>query len=170
MQTIRVDDQIEIRQVEEYVWEVLQQGEMRVPGRIYTDRHGIRDLASEAQQGGWSSLRQVVNVACLPGIQLASMAMADVHPGYGFPIGGVGAFDMEEGVVSVAGVGYGRLRHRDEDRRAFGFGRGDDGLQELEVVYVKGRDGVRARPGGPEYFVCVGEGHNLPLSLKYRGR
>jgi tRNA-splicing ligase RtcB len=48
----------------------------------------------------------VINVACLPGIQEASMAMADVHPGYGFPIGGVGAFDMQEGVVSIAGIGF----------------------------------------------------------------
>ena len=45
-------------------------------------------------------------MACLPGIQRASLAMADVHPGYGFPIGGVGAFDLKDGVVSVAGVGY----------------------------------------------------------------
>lgn len=54
----------------------------------------------------WNALKQVVNVACLPGIQKASFAMADIHPGYGFAIGGVGAFDLEQGVVSVAGVGF----------------------------------------------------------------
>jgi tRNA-splicing ligase RtcB len=107
VKTIHVNDQIEIRQVETYLWEVVRQGEMRVPGRIYTDARGIRDLASEVQEGkAWNALGQVVNVACLPGIQEASLAMADVHPGYGFPIGGVGAFDLDEGVVSVAGVGY----------------------------------------------------------------
>jgi tRNA-splicing ligase RtcB len=107
MKEIEVNSQITIRQVERYVWEVVQHGEMRVPGRIYTDEAGIRDLAREVQQGkAWNALKQVINVACLPGIQEASMAMADVHPGYGFPIGGVGAFDMQEGVISVAGVGY----------------------------------------------------------------
>jgi tRNA-splicing ligase RtcB len=107
MKEIDVNSEIAIRQTERYVWEVAQHGEMRVPGRIYTDEHGIRDLAREVQQGkSWNSLKQVINVACLPGIQEASMAMADVHPGYGFPIGGVGAFDMQEGVISVAGIGY----------------------------------------------------------------
>lgn len=104
---IRVNDQITIRQEDRFLWQVLQQGEMRVPGRIYTDVEGIEDLACEVSEGkAWNALKQVVNVACLPGIQSASLAMADVHPGYGFPIGGVGAFDVQEGVVSVAGVGY----------------------------------------------------------------
>ena len=107
MKEIRVDDQITIRQVAPYTWQVEKHGDMRVPGRIYTDHHGIRDLAADVQQGkAWNALKQVVNVASLPGIQSASLAMADVHPGYGFPIGGVGAFDLKDGVISVAGVGY----------------------------------------------------------------
>lgn len=107
MKDIVVNSQITIRQAEDFVWEILQQGDMRVPGRIYTDKEGIRELAKEVAGGqSWNSLEQVVNVACLPGIQTASLAMADVHPGYGFPIGGVGAFDLKEGVVSMAGVGY----------------------------------------------------------------
>jgi tRNA-splicing ligase RtcB len=107
MKEIVANQQITIRQAAEYVWEVIQQGEMRVPGRIYTDGHGIRELVQDIKDGKeWNALRQVVNVACLPGIQRASLAMADVHPGYGFPIGGVGAFDIHEGVVSMAGVGY----------------------------------------------------------------
>jgi tRNA-splicing ligase RtcB (3'-phosphate/5'-hydroxy nucleic acid ligase) len=104
---IRVNDKIMIRQLEPYVWEVVRTGAMRVPGRIFTDRRGITELAQEIKDGKeWNALQQVVNVACLPGIQKASLAMADVHPGYGFPIGGVGAFDLKDGVVSVAGVGY----------------------------------------------------------------
>ncbi len=104
---IQVTEQFKIRQIERYVWEVEQHGDMRVPGRIYTDRTGIKELADEVRQGkAWNALKQVVNVASLPGIQVASLAMADIHPGYGFPIGGVGAFDLQEGVVSVAGVGY----------------------------------------------------------------
>lgn len=107
MVEIKVNDRIAIRQLEEYLWEVIKHGDMRVPGRIYTDREGIEELAQEIREGKeWNALRQVINVACLPGIQKASLAMADVHPGYGFPIGGVGAFDVETGVVSVAGVGY----------------------------------------------------------------
>jgi tRNA-splicing ligase RtcB len=107
MVEIKVNDQIAIRQIAPYTWEVLQQGDMRVPGRIYTDKSGIRELAREVSEGKrWNALSQVINVACMPGIQEASLAMADVHPGYGFPIGGVGAFDMEEGVVSMAGEGY----------------------------------------------------------------
>jgi tRNA-splicing ligase RtcB len=107
MKEITVNQEVSIRQVERYLWEVVQHGEMRVPGRIYTDAEGIRELAREMSSGkSWNALKQVINVACMPGIQVASLAMADVHPGYGFPIGGVGAFDVEEGVVSLAGVGY----------------------------------------------------------------
>lgn len=107
MQKIKVSERITIRRMDRYVWEIVQQGDMRVPGRIYTDQAGIDDLVRDVTEGrSWNALEQVVNVACLPGIQEASMAMADVHPGYGFPIGGVGAFDMQDGVVSVAGVGY----------------------------------------------------------------
>ena len=106
MKEIRVQE-IQIREQAPYLWEVVQHGDMRVPGRIYTDEHGIRELAAEVREGkSWNALSQVINVACLPGIQEASLAMADVHPGYGFPIGGVGAFDTTHGVVSVAGVGY----------------------------------------------------------------
>jgi len=73
---------------------------MRVPGIIYS---------SEAMMGGIGSdesPKQVANVACLPGIVSYSLAMPDMHWGYGFPIGGVAAFDLEEGVISPGGVGY----------------------------------------------------------------
>jgi tRNA-splicing ligase RtcB (3'-phosphate/5'-hydroxy nucleic acid ligase) len=88
----------------EYMFEIPKSGEMHVPARIYTDQQGIDDLLANA--GEWSAIQQLVNVACLPGIQKAALAMADIHPGYGFPIGGVGAFDPESGVISVAGVGF----------------------------------------------------------------
>jgi tRNA-splicing ligase RtcB len=99
--------EITLNHVEPYVWEIPKSGEMLVPGRIYGDEALIEHLLEDIRAGKeWNALKQVVNVACLPGIQKASLAMADVHPGYGFPIGGVGAFDMETGVVSVAGVGF----------------------------------------------------------------
>lgn len=72
---------------------------MRTRGIIYVD---------EALEGGLDekSVAQVANVASLPGIVGASLAMPDVHMGYGFVIGGVAAFDLREGVISPGGVGY----------------------------------------------------------------
>jgi tRNA-splicing ligase RtcB len=97
---------VELKQVHEYLWEIPKSGEMNVPGRIYADRASIDFLLAEGRSKEWDALLQVRNVACLPGIEKASLAMADIHPGYGFPIGGVGAFDTETGVVSLAGVGF----------------------------------------------------------------
>jgi len=105
--TVKVTDRMVLKEVGPYVWDIPPYGDMRVPGRIYGDQKTIDHLVSDVKKGKeWNALKQIVNVAALPGIQRASMAMADVHPGYGFPIGGVGAFDLDEGVVSVAGVGY----------------------------------------------------------------
>lgn len=72
---------------------------MRVRGIVYVDE--LLEKALENQ-----SLEQVANVATLPGIVNASMAMPDIHTGYGFAIGGVAAFDVEEGIISPGGVGY----------------------------------------------------------------
>lgn len=97
---------VELRKVHDYLWEIPASGAMNVPGRIYADQASIDFLVSEGKSKEWDALLQVRNVACLPGIQKASLAMADIHPGYGFPIGGVGAFDLDEGVVTLAGVGF----------------------------------------------------------------
>jgi tRNA-splicing ligase RtcB len=72
---------------------------MRVKGVIYVDDLLEKDLESQ-------SIDQVANVATLPGIVRASLAMPDIHTGYGFAIGGVAAFDLKEGIVSPGGVGY----------------------------------------------------------------
>jgi tRNA-splicing ligase RtcB (3'-phosphate/5'-hydroxy nucleic acid ligase) len=72
---------------------------MRVPGIIYVDRTLEKDLET-------SAIEQVANVATLPGIVRASLAMPDIHNGYGFPIGGVAAFDLQDGIISPGGVGY----------------------------------------------------------------
>lgn len=72
---------------------------MRVRGIIYVD--AVLEQALEAQ-----AIAQVANVATLPGIVSASMAMPDIHTGYGFVIGGVAAFDLKEGIISPGGVGY----------------------------------------------------------------
>ena len=89
-----------LRRVGDDIWELPRVGGMRVPGRVFADA----DLA--ATLAGDQSLTQVANVAHLPGIVRYSFAMPDVHFGYGFPIGGVAAFDVAEGVVSPGGVGY----------------------------------------------------------------
>ena len=100
-------DLTKIKETEPYLWELPKQGEMLVPGRIYGDKEIINHLLEDVKEGKeWNALKQIYNVACLPGIQKASLAMPDVHPGYGFAIGGVGAFDIETGVISVAGVGF----------------------------------------------------------------
>ena len=73
---------------------------MRVPGEIIAGPEMLPHILSD------NALQQVANVATLPGIVGASLAMPDIHWGYGFPIGGVAAFDLEEGVISPGGVGY----------------------------------------------------------------
>ncbi len=91
---------MELNRISDCVWEIPKTGAMRVPGRIYADRR-LLDIAK-----GDKALDQVVNVATLPGIVKWSLAMPDIHWGYGFPIGGVAAFDLDEGVISPGGVGY----------------------------------------------------------------
>lgn len=82
-------------------WRIERQGEMRVPGIVFASRSLLAGIADDP------ALRQVQNVATLPGIVTASYAMPDVHWGYGFPIGGVAATDIEHGgVVSPGGVGF----------------------------------------------------------------
>ncbi|RLF43405.1 MAG: RNA-splicing ligase RtcB, partial [Thermoplasmata archaeon] len=73
---------------------------MRVPGVVYVDEKMLNQVRKD------DSLEQVANVATLPGIVAKSMAMPDIHWGYGFPIGGVAATDAEEGVISPGGVGF----------------------------------------------------------------
>ena len=88
-------------------WVLPRQGAMRVEARIYADETTIEALEHDVRiRSDWSALEQVRNVACLPGILEPAVALPDVHPGYGFPIGGVGAFDLDTGVVVVGGVGF----------------------------------------------------------------
>jgi tRNA-splicing ligase RtcB len=90
----------QLRRTGPWTWELPATGGMRVPGRIFADESLIDALSGDG------SLTQVANVAHLPGILCCSLAMPDIHFGYGFPIGGVAAFDTEIGVVSPGGVGY----------------------------------------------------------------
>lgn len=102
-----MDEKLIPKKIGKNMYEISKQEDMLVPGIIYGNEEIISQLTDDIKAGKeWNALKQVYNVATLPGIQKASMAMPDVHPGYGFCIGGVGAFDLEEGVISVAGVGF----------------------------------------------------------------
>ncbi len=89
-----------LEKIDEVRWRVPKKGGMRVPGIIYALPSMIDHILRD------NTPVQVANVAHLPGIQKYSLAMPDIHWGYGFPIGGVAAMDMEEGVISPGGVGY----------------------------------------------------------------
>ncbi|NPA74508.1 MAG: RtcB family protein [Euryarchaeota archaeon] len=91
-----------LRKIDSFRWEIpsdYKKG-MRVPGRIFATPAMIEQIKRD------NAPEQVANVATLPGIVKASMAMPDIHWGYGFPIGGVAAFREEDGIISPGGVGY----------------------------------------------------------------
>jgi len=94
--------QIPIDKVTDNIWEIPVEYNkyMRVPARIYADRELLEAMRRD------ETLTQAVNIAQLPGIIKYSITLPDGHQGYGFPIGGVGAFDMDEGIISPGGVGY----------------------------------------------------------------
>jgi len=91
---------IKVQKASEYTWRIPREGRMRTHGVVYADEKMMDSIRKD------QSLNQVVNVAWLPGIVGPSMAMPDIHWGYGFPIGGVAAFNTERGIVSPGGVGY----------------------------------------------------------------
>ena len=92
--------EIKIQKIDEWRWRLPREGKMRTEGLVYADEKLMKDIRTD------ESLSQVVNVATLPGIVGNSMAMPDIHWGYGFPIGGVAAFDVGTGIISPGGVGY----------------------------------------------------------------
>ena len=87
--------------ISENIWEIPSsyKKEMRVPARLFLDDEGVENLEDGA-------IEQIVNVACLPGVQKYSLGLPDSHFGYGFPIGGVGAFNSNNGIISPGGVGF----------------------------------------------------------------
>lgn len=89
-----------LSRVSDSEWRIEAHGKMRVPAVLYASEELIREMDTKVYE-------QIVNVATLPGIQKAAYAMPDAHWGYGFPIGGVAAFDPQKGgVVSAGGVGF----------------------------------------------------------------
>ena len=91
-----------LKKIDDYRWEIPTSYKpgMRVPGLVFADERMLRQIAEE------QALEQVANVATLPGIVGYSLAMPDIHWGYGFPVGGVAAFRVEDGIISPGGIGY----------------------------------------------------------------
>src|SRR5919198_477496 len=92
----------EVRQIDDTLWEIPAESrsDMRVPARVFASRRLLETIERDG------SLEQLANVATLPGIVDAAIAMPDIHQGYGFPVGGVAAMELPDGVVSPGGVGY----------------------------------------------------------------
>ncbi|MGZ8707986.1 MAG: RtcB family protein [Gaiellaceae bacterium] len=92
----------ELRQLDETLWEIpaAARADMRVSARVFADRELLDAILGDR------SLEQLQNVATLPGVVDAVLAMPDIHQGYGFPVGGVAATEVPDGVVSPGGVGY----------------------------------------------------------------
>lgn len=91
---------VKFKKIHDFLWEIPKENKMKVPGRIYASKKMLDKIRQD------NSPLQVQNVSQLPGIVNFSMAMPDIHWGYGFPIGGVAAFDLNNGVISPGGVGY----------------------------------------------------------------
>ena len=91
---------VPLERIDDYRWRIPRHGRMNVDGLVFASDAMMKTIRGD------QSLQQVVNVAHLPGIVGHSIAMPDIHWGYGFPIGGVAAFDTRDGVISPGGIGY----------------------------------------------------------------
>ncbi len=162
-----------------YVWRIDARGRMRVPAVIYADRRLIDGMDHKV-------FEQLSNVATLPGIQVAAFAMPDAHWGYGFPIGGVAAFDPDEGgVISGGGVGFdiscgvrtlctglthdqlARDRYLLADRLASAI---PAGLGSTGAIRLSHREMDRMLSGGAAWAVAQGYGEEADLErIEERG-
>src|SRR3989338_1954199 len=97
---MELTEKIQARKLNKYEWEIPKEGAMQVPARIYASEKIMGNIAKDI------TLQQIKNVAMLKGIQKFALALPDAHQGYGFPVGAVAAFDMEEGVICPGGIGY----------------------------------------------------------------
>ncbi|MBI3032669.1 RtcB family protein [Candidatus Woesearchaeota archaeon] len=91
---------IKLKKIALDTYEIPQEKNMLVPGKIFASESLIEKIKQD------TTLQQVKNVAVLPGIYKYSLAMSDAHQGYGFPVGGVAAFDVEHGCISPGGIGF----------------------------------------------------------------
>jgi len=99
MTSFRADD-VTLERVEENVWEIPREGDMRVAARVFASESLLEAIADD------KTLQQLENTTHLPGIVEPAICMPDGHQGYGFPVGGVGAIDADDGCISPGAVGY----------------------------------------------------------------
>jgi tRNA-splicing ligase RtcB len=159
-------------------WLLPQTGGMRVPGIIYANDK-IYDLLKNDE-----SAKQVANVAHLPGIVNYSLAMPDVHWGYGFPIGGVAAFDLDEGIISPGGVGYdincgcrlmttglslADIKDRIKDLTTALYQRIPTGVGSTGYVKLSGKDQKKVLEEGAGWAVSAGFGSSEDLKTTEDG-
>jgi len=153
--------------VSEFEWRIPASGRMRVPGILYAGEDLVREMDDKVRE-------QVTNVATLPGIVKASFAMPDAHWGYGFPIGGVAAFDPEKGgVVSAGGVGFDiscgvrllrtglRVADLERVRKTLAdalFARVPAGVGSTGAIHLRGREMDKMLLGGARWAVEKGYG------------
>lgn len=97
---IRMAEEITLKKLSDFEWEIPKTGKMNVPCKIFASKKLLEDMKRDP------TLEQIKNVAMLPGIVKHAIVCPDGHCGYGFPIGGVAAFDMDKGIISPGGVGY----------------------------------------------------------------
>lgn len=159
----------DFKKVSDYLWEIPKsfRPDMRVPARIYASEEILTDALRDR------SIMQLINVATLPGITNYSIAMPDMHEGYGFPIGGVAAMRLEDGVISPGGVGYDlncgmkllrsnytakelkpfldRLASRIQEEVPSGLGRGRQ--KKMDLTYIE-----KVMENGAQVIVADGEG------------
>lgn len=128
----------DLRKISEYVWEIPKdlRPDMKVPGRIFASERILNDILKD------QSLEQVMNVAALPGIEKWSLAMPDIHEGYGMAVGGVAAFNLKEGIISPGGVGYDINCIHPETKINAPFG-----------VYLKAKDFVGNQYVGVDFMI-----------------
>jgi tRNA-splicing ligase RtcB len=162
--------------IDDYHWEIPKtyKDGMRVPGLVFSDEKLLRHIKAE------DSLEQVANVAFLPGIVGRSLAMPDIHQGYGFPIGGVAATRLSDGVVSPGGVGFdincgvrllrtdlteGEVKPRIERLLADLFVNVPSGLGSEGKIKLKGNQLEKLLVDGAAW--AVGAGYGEPGDLEY---
>ncbi len=93
-------DGITLHKLRDFVWEIPQEGDMRAPARVLASEQLLDEISED------KTLQQLKNATHLPGITKYAICMPDGHQGYGFPVGGVGALDAEDGCISPGAVGY----------------------------------------------------------------
>ena len=171
---------LKLKKISDYLWEIPKSGKMQVPARIYATRHMLPKILSD------NAPQQAANVAHLPGIVNYSMAMPDIHWGYGFPIGGVAAFDLDRGVISPGGVGYDincgvrlmaskltrdQIAPRMQNLVAHLFDSVPTGVGASGKLHVKNKDLQRVVAGGAKWAVSNGYGSESDLEyIEENGR